>query len=65
MLTRREFFTLSGGCVSAAMLSGCAASNLPLKSPDFRNQDYKQFPALALATSVTKSWLSQAVSIRW
>ena len=61
MLTRREFFTLSGGCVSAAMLSGCAASNLPLKSPDFRNQDYKQFPALALATSVTNEYNYEAV----
>ena len=61
MLTRREFFTLTGGCVSAAMLSGCAASNLPLKSPDFRNQDYKQFPALALATSVTNEYNYEAV----
>ena len=56
MLTRREFLSLTGGCVSAAMLSGCAASNLPLKSPDFQNQDYQEFPTLALADSVTEEY---------
>jgi all-trans-8'-apo-beta-carotenal 15,15'-oxygenase len=61
MFTRREFFTLAGGCVSAAMFSGCAASNLPLKLPDFQDQDYKQFPALALATSVTNEYNYEAI----
>ena len=61
MFTRREFLTLTGGCVSAALFSGCAASNLPLKSPDFQSQDYKQFPALALATSITNEYNYAAI----
>jgi all-trans-8'-apo-beta-carotenal 15,15'-oxygenase len=61
MLTRREFLSLTGGCVSAALLSGCAASNLPLKSPDFQNLDYKKFPALVLANSVTNEYNYEAV----
>jgi all-trans-8'-apo-beta-carotenal 15,15'-oxygenase len=61
MLTRREFLSITGGCVSAAMLSGCAASNLPLKSPGFQNQDYLQFPALALANSVKNEYNYEAV----
>ncbi|MBT8369020.1 MAG: carotenoid oxygenase family protein [Deltaproteobacteria bacterium] len=61
MFTRREFFTLAGGCASAAIFSGCAASNLPLKSPDFQSQDYKQFPALALVTSITNEYNYEAI----
>jgi all-trans-8'-apo-beta-carotenal 15,15'-oxygenase len=61
MLTRREFLSLTGGLASTAILSGCAASNLPLRSPDFQNQDYKKFPALALVNSVTNEYNSEAV----
>lgn len=61
MLTRRGFLSLTSGWVSAAMLSGCAASNLPLNSHDFQNQDYKQFPAVALANSVTNEYNYEAV----
>ena len=56
MLNRREFLILTGAHVSAAMFSGCAASNLPLKSTDFKDQDYKQFPASALARSITDEY---------
>ena len=61
MFTRREFLTLAGGGVSAAMLSGCTASNLPLRSPDFHSPDYQQFPALALATSITNEYNYEAI----
>jgi all-trans-8'-apo-beta-carotenal 15,15'-oxygenase len=60
MITRREFFTLTGACVSAAMFTGCAASNPPLKSADSQDQDYKKFPALALAMSITQEHDYQA-----
>ena len=61
MFTRREFLSYSGACVGAGILTGCAASNPPLKSIDLTAPDYKQIPASALATSVTNEHHYEAV----
>lgn len=63
MLSRREFLALTGGCASAAIFSGCAASSLPIESPSFQDQDYQRFPALALATSITNEYNYEAVVV--
>ncbi len=56
MLTRREFFALTGASVGSVMMSGCSAHNLPLHTGYFQEHDYQQFPALGLATSVTDEY---------
>jgi hypothetical protein len=56
MITRREFFLLTGSCAGSAAMCGCSAHNLLLKIRNFSDQDHKQYPALYLTTSINQEY---------
>jgi all-trans-8'-apo-beta-carotenal 15,15'-oxygenase len=57
MIMRREFLSLTGACISAAMFSSCATSDPLLRPTDFNNQHRKKFPAsTTLAMSIRKEY---------